>query len=63
MYIALSNAVQSTSALVDDVWKLGKDWWIQDGPPTEADEAWIYPIKKGMAPDEESPNMESSYDQ
>ncbi|KAL7530268.1 hypothetical protein ACHAWF_003310 [Thalassiosira exigua] len=63
LYIALSNAVQSTSALVDDVWKLGNDWWIQDGPPNEADEAWIYPIKKGMAPDEESPNMESSDDE
>ena len=35
---ALRYALESNVALVDDVWSMGKDWWVKDGILTAKDE-------------------------
>jgi hypothetical protein len=35
IHVALTYTTESTEPLVDDVWALGDDWWVQEGTTAE----------------------------
>merc|ERR1712087_6547 len=49
LHDALSYAVQSDVTLSDDVWDMGDDWWVKDGPIKAADvnEHYVLPTRSG----------------
>lgn len=49
LHDALSYAVQSDVTLSDDVWDMGDDWWVKDGPIKAADvnEHYVLPTRTG----------------
>jgi hypothetical protein len=46
---ALSSAVRSNATLVDDVWDMDDDWWVQEGTVRAKDdgEHMVYPRRSG----------------
>jgi hypothetical protein len=48
--LALSSAVQSNATLVNDVWDLDDDWWVQEGTVKAKDENdhMVYPRRSGL---------------